>query len=138
MINIFVTINVTADKRAKVLELLAELTAASQKENGNLRYQYYLHPTDPAQNGGKTPPYWLRTKRPNTSPHCCRKSATWLRRSISTSFNSRTALALPTYTNTDSFPDGGEIIPARTFLSTKHFESGFHTFTEILHKEIRQ
>ena len=38
MINIFVTINVTADKRAKVLELLAELTAASQKENGNLRY----------------------------------------------------------------------------------------------------
>ena len=45
MINIFVT----ADKRAKVLELLAELTAASQKENGNLRYQYYLHPTDPAQ-----------------------------------------------------------------------------------------
>ena len=47
MINIFVTINVTADKRAKVLELLAELTAASQKENGNLRYQYYLHPTDP-------------------------------------------------------------------------------------------
>ena len=48
MINIFVTINVTADKRAKVLELLAELTAASQKENGNLRYQYYLHPTDPA------------------------------------------------------------------------------------------
>ena len=49
MINIFVTINVTADKRAKVLELLAELTAASQKENGNLRYQYYLHPTDPAQ-----------------------------------------------------------------------------------------
>ena len=50
MINIFVTINVTADKRAKVLELLAELTAASQKENGNLRYQYYLHPTDPAQN----------------------------------------------------------------------------------------
>ena len=45
MINIFVTI----DKRAKVLELLAELTAASQKENGNLRYQYYLHPTDPAQ-----------------------------------------------------------------------------------------
>ena len=49
MINIFVTINVTADKRAKVLELLAELTAASQKENGNLRYQSYLHPTDPAQ-----------------------------------------------------------------------------------------
>ena len=49
MINIFVTINVTADKRAKVLELLAELTASSQKENGNLRYQYYLHPTDPAQ-----------------------------------------------------------------------------------------
>ena len=49
MINIFVTINVTADKRAKVLELLAELTAASQKENGNLRYQYYLHPSDPAQ-----------------------------------------------------------------------------------------
>ena len=49
MINIFVTINVTADKRAKVLELLAELAAASQKENGNLRYQYYLHPTDPAQ-----------------------------------------------------------------------------------------
>ena len=49
MINIFVTINVTADKRAKMLELLAELTAASQKENGNLRYQYYLHPTDPAQ-----------------------------------------------------------------------------------------
>ena len=49
MINIFVTINVTADKRAKVLELLAELTAASQKETGNLRYQYYLHPTDPAQ-----------------------------------------------------------------------------------------
>ena len=49
MINIFVTINVTADKRAKGLELLAELTAASQKENGNLRYQYYLHPTDPAQ-----------------------------------------------------------------------------------------
>ena len=49
MINIFVTINVTADKRAKVLELLAELTAASQKENGNLRYQYYLHQTDPAQ-----------------------------------------------------------------------------------------
>lgn len=49
MINIFVTINVTADKRAKVLELLAELTAASQKENGNLRYQYYLHPTDPTQ-----------------------------------------------------------------------------------------
>ena len=49
MINIFVTINVTADKRAKVLELLAELTAASQKENGTLRYQYYLHPTDPAQ-----------------------------------------------------------------------------------------
>ena len=49
MINIFVTINVTADKRAKVLELLAELTAASQKENGNLRYQYYLHPTAPAQ-----------------------------------------------------------------------------------------
>ena len=49
MINIFVTINVTADKRAKVLELLAELTAASQKENGNLRYQYDLHPTDPAQ-----------------------------------------------------------------------------------------
>ena len=49
MINIFVTINVTADNRAKVLELLAELTAASQKENGNLRYQYYLHPTDPAQ-----------------------------------------------------------------------------------------
>ena len=49
MINIFVTINVTADKRAKVLERLAELTAASQKENGNLRYQYYLHPTDPAQ-----------------------------------------------------------------------------------------
>lgn len=49
MINIFVTINATADKRAKVLELLAELTAASQKENGNLRYQYYLHPTDPAQ-----------------------------------------------------------------------------------------
>jgi quinol monooxygenase YgiN len=49
MTNIFVTINVTADKRAKVLELLAELTAASQKENGNLRYQYYLHPTDPAQ-----------------------------------------------------------------------------------------
>ena len=49
MINIFVTINVTADKRAKVLELLAELTAASQKENGHLRYQYYLHPTDPAQ-----------------------------------------------------------------------------------------
>ena len=49
MINIFVTINVTADKRAKVLELLAELTEASQKENGNLRYQYYLHPTDPAQ-----------------------------------------------------------------------------------------
>ena len=49
MINLFVTINVTADKRAKVLELLAELTAASQKENGNLRYQYYLHPTDPAQ-----------------------------------------------------------------------------------------
>ena len=49
MINIFVTINVTADKRAKVLELLAELTAASQKENGNLRYQYYLHPTDLAQ-----------------------------------------------------------------------------------------
>ena len=49
MINIFVTINVTADKRAKVLELLAELTAASQTENGNLRYQYYLHPTDPAQ-----------------------------------------------------------------------------------------
>ena len=49
MINIFVTINVTADKRAKVLELLAELTSASQKENGNLRYQYYLHPTDPAQ-----------------------------------------------------------------------------------------
>ena len=49
MINIFVTINVTADKRAKVLELLAELTAASQEENGNLRYQYYLHPTDPAQ-----------------------------------------------------------------------------------------
>ena len=49
MINIFVTINVTADQRAKVLELLAELTAASQKENGNLRYQYYLHPTDPAQ-----------------------------------------------------------------------------------------
>ena len=49
MINIFVTINVTADKRAKVLALLAELTAASQKENGNLRYQYYLHPTDPAQ-----------------------------------------------------------------------------------------
>ena len=49
MINIFVTSNVTADKRAKVLELLAELTAASQKENGNLRYQYYLHPTDPAQ-----------------------------------------------------------------------------------------
>ena len=49
MINIFVTINVTADKRAKVLELLAELTAASQKENGNRRYQYYLHPTDPAQ-----------------------------------------------------------------------------------------
>ena len=49
MINIFLTINVTADKRAKVLELLAELTAASQKENGNLRYQYYLHPTDPAQ-----------------------------------------------------------------------------------------
>ena len=49
MINIFVTINVTADERAKVLELLAELTAASQKENGNLRYQYYLHPTDPAQ-----------------------------------------------------------------------------------------
>lgn len=49
MINIFVTINVTADKRAKVLELLAELTAASRKENGNLRYQYYLHPTDPAQ-----------------------------------------------------------------------------------------
>ena len=49
MINIFVTINVTADKRAKVLELLAELTAASQKENGNPRYQYYLHPTDPAQ-----------------------------------------------------------------------------------------
>lgn len=49
MINIFVTINVTADKRVKVLELLAELTAASQKENGNLRYQYYLHPTDPAQ-----------------------------------------------------------------------------------------
>ena len=49
MINIFVTINAKADKRAKVLELLAELTAASQKENGNLRYQYYLHPTDPAQ-----------------------------------------------------------------------------------------
>ena len=49
MINIFVTINVTADKRAKMLELLAELTAASQKENGTLRYQYYLHPTDPAQ-----------------------------------------------------------------------------------------
>lgn len=49
MINIFVTINVTADKRAKVLELLAELTAASQKEIGNLRYQYYLHPTDPTQ-----------------------------------------------------------------------------------------
>lgn len=49
MINIFVTINVTADKRAKVLELLAELTAASQKENGNLRYQYYLHPVDPTQ-----------------------------------------------------------------------------------------
>lgn len=49
MINIFVTINVTADKRAKVLELLAELAAASQKENGNLRYQYYLHPTDPTQ-----------------------------------------------------------------------------------------
>ena len=49
MINIFVTINVTADKRAKMLELLAELTAASHKENGNLRYQYYLHPTDPAQ-----------------------------------------------------------------------------------------
>ena len=49
MINIFVTINVTADKRAKVLELLAELTAASQKENGNLRDQYYLHPPDPAQ-----------------------------------------------------------------------------------------
>ena len=49
MINIFGTINVTADKRAKMLELLAELTAASQKENGNLRYQYYLHPTDPAQ-----------------------------------------------------------------------------------------
>ena len=49
MINIFVTLNVTAANRAKVLELLAELTEASQKENGNLRYQYYLHPTDPAQ-----------------------------------------------------------------------------------------
>lgn len=92
MINIFVTINVTADKRAKVLELLAELTAASQKENGNLRYQYYLHPTDPAQivicERWENAAVLLRTKRPNTSPHCCRKSATWPRRSISTNFNS--------------------------------------------------
>ena len=92
MINIFVTINVTADKRAKVLELLAELTAASQKEIGNLRYQYYLHPTDPTQiiicERWETPPYWLHTKRPNTSPRCCRKSATWPRRSISTNFSS--------------------------------------------------
>ena len=49
MINIFVTINVTADKRAKLLQLLAEVTAASEKDKNNLPYQYYLHPTDPAQ-----------------------------------------------------------------------------------------
>lgn len=46
MINILVTIRIPEANRSQALALLAELTAASKKEHGNHRYQYYLHPTD--------------------------------------------------------------------------------------------
>lgn len=49
MIHIFVAITVSSDKRTEILKLLKALTQASQKENGCLRYQYYLHPTDQTQ-----------------------------------------------------------------------------------------
>jgi len=47
MINIFVSIEVSVDKKNQMLPLLEALTTASQKENGCSRYQYWLHPTDP-------------------------------------------------------------------------------------------
>ncbi|WP_297447482.1 putative quinol monooxygenase [uncultured Alistipes sp.] len=46
MINIIVSVTVPRSNREAVLPLLEKLTAASQKENGNVLYQYYLHPTD--------------------------------------------------------------------------------------------
>ena len=49
MINIIVTITVKENHRAAMLPLLEKLTEASQQENGNIRYQHYLHPTDPEQ-----------------------------------------------------------------------------------------
>lgn len=49
MINILVTITVTEGNRPETLRLLEKLTEASQQENGNITYQYYLHPTDPQQ-----------------------------------------------------------------------------------------
>lgn len=49
MINIFVTISVPQDNRLAILALLEQITRASQAENGNRHYQYYLHPTDPTQ-----------------------------------------------------------------------------------------
>lgn len=48
-INIFVTISVPEANRPEILKLLEKLTVASQAENGNQHYQYYLHPTDPTQ-----------------------------------------------------------------------------------------
>ena len=49
MINIFVAITVAPENRPEIMKLLEELTQASQKEKGNHRYQYYLHPTDRTQ-----------------------------------------------------------------------------------------
>ncbi len=49
MINIFVSISVAVDKKSQMLPLLEALTQESQKEKGCLRYQYWLHPTDPTK-----------------------------------------------------------------------------------------
>ena len=50
MINIIVTILAPVEaNRSKMQPLLKELVAASQKENGNVYYEYYNHPTDPSR-----------------------------------------------------------------------------------------
>ena len=46
MINIIVSVTVGEQNRPAVLPLLEKLTAASRQENGNVVYQYYLHPTE--------------------------------------------------------------------------------------------
>ena len=49
MLNLLVTFTYSAENRAEVHRLLAELSSESRKEKGNYCYQYYLHPTDPLQ-----------------------------------------------------------------------------------------